>query len=141
MSIAGLAPGKRVVSASGKATTSRSTTSAHGLPSRVVLEWLAHPVALEPAADHLHVRPGRVRRLGDERELRVERQRDVMDQAAQELVANRARGSLGNGAEQVPAAEPRAGTVDVDVGRHEPVPPDDASARYARASTCFTSAM
>ena len=33
MSIAGLAPGKRLVSASGKATTSRSTTSAHGLPS------------------------------------------------------------------------------------------------------------
>src|SRR3954468_9429566 len=32
MSIAGLAPGKRWVSASGKATTSRSTTSAHGLP-------------------------------------------------------------------------------------------------------------
>ena len=32
MSIAGLAPGKRSVKASGKATTDRSTTSAHGFP-------------------------------------------------------------------------------------------------------------
>ena len=32
MSIAGFASGKRVVSASGNATTARSTTSAHGLP-------------------------------------------------------------------------------------------------------------
>ena len=32
MSIAGLASGKRLVSASGNATTACSTTSAHGLP-------------------------------------------------------------------------------------------------------------
>ena len=52
--------------------------------------------------------PSGSRGLRDERELRVERQRDVTDQAAKELVSDRTRGPLGNGAKQVPAAEPRA---------------------------------
>ena len=72
--------------------------------------------------------PARVRCLRDERELRIERQRHVTDQAAEELVPDRTRGSLGNGAEQVPARESRTGEVDVNVRRHEPVPSFDASA-------------
>ena len=122
MSIAGLASGKRVVSASGKATTDRSTTSAHGLPSVSYSNGSSIQSPSNQPLMHLHVLARRVRRLRDERELRVERQRDVADQAAEELVADRTRGSLGNGAKQIPAAEPRAGPVDVDVRRHEPAP-------------------
>ena len=79
------------------------------LAARVVLERLVHPVALVPAAHHPHVLARRVRGLCDEGELRAERQRDVTDQAAKELVPDRTRGSLGNGAKQVPAAELHAG--------------------------------
>jgi hypothetical protein len=51
-----------------------------------------------------------VRGLGDERELRVERHREVTDEALEELVADRARGPFGDSAKQVP----------VYVRRHEP---------------------
>jgi hypothetical protein len=97
------------------------------LALRVVLEWLGHPVAVVPAADHPHVSAVGIARLGDEGELRVERQRDVTDQAAKELVADRARGPFGNDAEQVPAAEARVGLVGVDVKRHDPLPGTDAT--------------
>ena len=90
------------------------------LAARVVLERLVHPVAVVPAAEHPHVLAVGVGGLGDEGELRVERQRDVADQAAKELVADRARGALGDGAKQVAAAEPRVGLVGVDERRHEP---------------------
>ena len=122
MSIAGLASGKRLVSASGNATTAWSTTSAHGLPSRVVLERLVHPVAVVPAADHPDVLAVGLGGLGDEGELRVERERDVTDEAAKELVADRARGPLGDRAKQIPAAETRAGLVCVGERRHDPLP-------------------
>jgi hypothetical protein len=90
------------------------------LAVRVVLERLVHPVSAVPAADHADMLSGGVRGLRDEGELRVERERDVTNQATQELVADRAGGALGKGAEQVPVAEPRTGLIGVERGRHEP---------------------
>ena len=60
--------------------------------------------------------------LGDEGELRVERERDVTNEAAKELVADRSRGPLGNRAKQIPAAEARIGLVCVGKRRHDPLP-------------------
>jgi hypothetical protein len=91
----------------------------------VVLERLAQPVARVPAADHGHVRAGRVRGLGDEGELRVERQRDVTDEAAQELVPDRPRGPFGHGAQQLPAAQARSRPLGVDERRHVPPARDE----------------
>ena len=128
MSIAGLASGKRSVSASGKATTYRSTTSAHGLPRVSYSNGSSIQSSSYQPLSTRTCSPAGSDGLRDERELRVERQRDVADKAAKELVSDRTCGSFGNGAEQVPAAEPRAGAVDVYV-RHESLPTFDASAR------------
>jgi hypothetical protein len=65
---------------------------------------------------------GGITRLCDERELRVERQGDVTDQAAKELVSDRTGGSLRNGAEQIPAAGSRTGALSLDVRRQEAPP-------------------
>jgi len=92
------------------------------LAARVVLERFVHPAARVPAADDAHMLSGRVVGLGDERELRVERQRDVADEAAKELVADGSGGALGDRAEQIPAAEPRSGLIGVDGRWHEPAP-------------------
>ena len=91
-----------------------------GLAVRVVLERLVHPVAVVPAADHPYVLARGVRGLGDEGELRVERQRDVTDQPANELVTDRTSGSLGHCAKQIAVADSRATRVDVGRRRHEP---------------------
>jgi hypothetical protein len=79
------------------------------LAAGVVLERLVHPVAVVPAADHPHVLAVGLGGLCDEGELRGERQRDMTDQATEELVTHRTRGALGNRAKQVPTAEPRIG--------------------------------
>jgi hypothetical protein len=71
------------------------------LAAGVVLERLGEPVPVVPAAHHADVLAGRVRGLGDERELRVERQRDVPDKATKELVSDSTCRSFGNCAEQV----------------------------------------
>ena len=97
------------------------------LAAGVVLEWLLHPIAVEPAAEHPHVLPVRVGGLCDEGELGPERERDVADQAAKELVSDRTRGALGNGAKQVPAAGPCIAVVDVGERRHVLRPGIDAS--------------
>src|SRR5262249_9619418 len=62
-------------------------------------------------------------------ELGVERERDVTDEAAEELVSDRSRRPLGDRAQQVAPAEPRIGFVDVERGRHQPAPAADASDR------------
>jgi len=90
------------------------------LAARVVLEWLVDPVAVIPAADHPYVLAVGLGGLCDEGELRIERERDVTDQAAKELVADRTRCPLGDSAKQVPAAKARIGLVCVGERRHEP---------------------
>ena len=125
--MAGLASGKRFVSASGNATTALSTTSAQGLPS---VSYSNGSSIQAPSYQPLTTRtwsPVGIAGLRDEGELRVERQRDMTDQTAKELVADRARGPFGNGAKQVPAAEARVGLVGVDVKRHDPLPGTDAT--------------
>ena len=66
--------------------------------------------------------PARIRGFGDERELRVECDRDVTNQAAKELVAHRTRSSLGNRTQQVPTAESGTPPIGVELRRHEPLP-------------------
>jgi hypothetical protein len=103
------------------------------LALRVVLERLIHPGAVVPAADDPYVLAVGLGGLGDEGELRFERDRHVADQASKELVADRTRGPFGDGTKQVSAAEPRAGPVGVGDRRHEPLEPGiDASAPERR---------
>jgi len=92
------------------------------LAAGVVREGLVHPVAGVPAADDPHVLSGRVVGLGDEGELRVERERDVPDEPAKELVPDGSGGALADRAQQIPAAEPRSGLIGVDGRWHEPAP-------------------
>ena len=111
--MAGWASGKRLVSASGNATTALSTTSAHGLPR---VSYSNGSSIQSPSYQPLITRtcsPRGVRGLRDEDELRVERQRDVPDQAAKELVPDHAGGPFRNGAKQIPAAELRLRLTDV----------------------------
>ena len=89
------------------------------LPAGVVLERLVHPVAVVPAADHAHVLSVRVAGLRDEGEPGVERQRDMPDQAAEELVSDHTSRPFGKGGQQIPAARLHAGLVGVGERRHE----------------------
>ena len=111
MSIAGLAPGKRLVSSSRERDDLLVDDERAGLAVGVVLEGLRHPVAVVPAADHPDVLSVGLGGLCDEGELRVERHRDMTDEAAKELVADRARRPLGDSAQQIAAAKTRAGLV------------------------------
>ena len=133
MSIAGFASGKRLVSSSGNATTAWSTTSAHGLPR---VSYSNGSSSQSPSYQPLITRtcsPSGVAGLCDEGELRVERQRDVTDQATQELVPDRTRGPFGDRAKQVPAAKTRIGLVCMDRRRHEPATPH----RWYRVKPCL----
>ena len=77
-----------------------------GRAGGVVLERLVEVGAVVPAGDHLDVHAGGVGGLGDHHHLGAERLGDMAHEAAQERLAHRARRTLGDGAEQIVAAEP-----------------------------------
>ena len=76
-----------------------------GLALGVVLERLVHEGAVVPADERAHVLSGGIVGLGDQDELGRERLGDVAGEAAQELLAHRARGACGDRGEQLLPAE------------------------------------
>ena len=104
MSIAGLASGKRCVSASGNATTDRSTTSAHGLPSVSYSNGSSiQSSSYQPLSTRTCSPLGSVA-SATKANFASNASATWRTEAAEELVSDCACGSLGNRAEEVAAA-------------------------------------
>jgi hypothetical protein len=90
-----------------------------GLALGVVFDRLVPVDAVVPRCEDPHMCAVGLGGLGDEHELGAEGLGDVAHETAQELVADRAGGALGDRPQKVAAAKARSGIVNSDGHRHK----------------------